>query len=90
MSNLLDTLSNTTRLKIIECLSQKPKNVTEIVNVCGISQSAVSQHLAKLKESGIVECTKSGREIVYHVKVKSVIKLPKVIKEISKELSVSK
>jgi predicted transcriptional regulator len=87
MSNLLDTLSNTTRLKIIECLSQKPKNVTEIVNVCGISQSAVSQHLAKLKESGIIDSVKKGREIVYHVKVKSASKLPKVLKTINAELN---
>lgn len=41
-------LSNNQRVNLIVCLS-KPKSVTEMLETCPLSQSALSQHLRILK-----------------------------------------
>ncbi|MCX7955593.1 MAG: metalloregulator ArsR/SmtB family transcription factor [Patescibacteria group bacterium] len=62
---------STARLKLLTCLKQKPKNVTELIKNCGLSQSAVSQHLSKLKLFKLVVCQKKGKEIYYKLTKKS-------------------
>lgn len=62
---------STARLKLLTCLKEKPKNVSELIKTCGLTQSAVSQHLAKLKSLKIVRCQKKGREIYYQLAKKS-------------------
>ena len=66
--DIFSAVGNEVRAKLILCLAEKPKNVTDLICNCGLSQSAVSQHLAKLKESGIVECSKKGKEMWYSLK----------------------
>jgi len=67
MSNklILASLANPTRLRLICCLNKKAKNVQELINTCTLSQSAVSQHLAKLRKSGLVKTKRNGAEIHY-------------------------
>ncbi len=67
MNMILSALSNPTRLQLIQCLSQKPKSVSEMITICGLSQSAVSQHLAKLRRAGIVKTEKKGKIVYYHL-----------------------
>lgn len=62
---------STTRLKLLTCLKDKPKSVGELIKNCGLSQSAVSQHLAKLKVLNLVRNTKKGRENYYQLSKKS-------------------
>lgn len=69
-SDIYSAFGNQVRVKLIQCLSKKAKNVTELISTCRLSQSAVSQHLAKLKESGIVEANKEGKEVWYSLKYK--------------------
>lgn len=77
MQKTLEALSNTTRLKLLICLSESEKNVTQLIDKCDLSQSAVSQHLKKLKDAGLIESKKSGREQNYKVRNKSTIKIAK-------------
>lgn len=65
MSKILSAFNNSTRLQLIRCLSQKPKSVTEMISICGLSQSAVSQHLSKLRNAGLVTTEKKGKTIYY-------------------------
>jgi len=62
---IIKSFSSPVRLKIICCLSNGKKNVNELVDTCGMSQSAVSQHLFKLRESGVVRDEKSGKNVFY-------------------------
>lgn len=39
-----------------------------MISVCKLSQSAVSQHLKKLRESGLVVAHKDGKEVLYSLK----------------------
>lgn len=67
------------------CLAAKPKNVTELIGNCGLSQSAVSQHLVKLKLSGLVETRKEGKEVYYSLKSKKAAEIGKKLLILEKE-----
>ena len=63
--SLLKALSNDKRL-IIVCLLQKgEKNVGELEEIIGLSQSALSQHLARLRQDGIVKTRREAQTIYY-------------------------
>ena len=64
-TTILSALANETRLKLLLCLDQGEKNVTQLIGKCGLSQSAVSQHLEKLRSVGLVATEKRGKEIFY-------------------------
>lgn len=70
MKNLPKAFSNINRVKILSCLSDQDKNVTDMITKCGLSQSAVSQHLKKLKDLGVIDCESDGRDRIYHLKYK--------------------
>lgn len=65
MNTVLSALNNETRLQLILCLSKKPKSVSEMIAICGLSQSAVSQHLSKLRLTGLVTTEKRGKTVYY-------------------------
>lgn len=62
---ILSSLANTTRLQLILCLSKGEKNVSQLIQKCGLSQSAVSQHLEKLRDAELVSTRREGKEIYY-------------------------
>jgi len=64
---ILRAFSSLPRIKLLLCLKEKEKNVGELIKNCGLSQSAVSQHLKKLKNWGLVSCYKQGKEVYYKV-----------------------
>lgn len=66
--------ANEQRLKLLRCLT-KPKNVTELLNHCHLSQSALSQHLKILREAKIVKTKREGKEIIYSVENKKVTQI---------------
>jgi ArsR family transcriptional regulator, virulence genes transcriptional regulator len=74
------------RTKLVLCLSKKPKNVTDLIHTCGLSQSAVSQHLCKLKKSGIVKTKKEGKEIWYTLKYKKAADISRLLLSLEKEV----
>lgn len=65
LTQRLRALNSIPRLKILICLGERPKNVSEMISVCTLSQSAVSQHLNKLRRAGLVSFDCVGREKIY-------------------------
>ena len=57
--------SNPVRLKLLCCLEKKSSNVNELIDNCGLAQSAVSQHLMKLRKAGLVKTNRRGKYIYY-------------------------
>ncbi len=55
------------RIKIIQLLLEKERNVTDLIANLGVSQSGVSNHLACLKWCGFVTSRKEGKSIYYQV-----------------------
>ena len=66
-TEILSAFSNKVRLDLIVCLSGKERNVAQLKEICGLSQSAVSQHLKKLRDAGVVATKRDGKEIYYYL-----------------------
>lgn len=58
-------LSDPTRLKIFWILCHYRECVINISAILGMSSPAVSHHLKALKESGLIESQRSGKEVYY-------------------------
>lgn len=75
LSKVFKVLGNTTRVKILSALSERELCVHDLAILLGISQSAVSHQLRKLKDARIVKFRKRGREIFYSLDDEHVEKL---------------
>lgn len=56
-----------TRLKILEALLDRERNVSELMEITGAPQSRVSNHLACLKWCRFVEADRLGRQVIYRI-----------------------
>ncbi len=63
--NLLKALSNEKRLMVICALYKSEKSVGELEAVANLSQSALSQHLARLRRDGLVNTRREAQTIYY-------------------------
>lgn len=61
----LRMLAEPTRLHLLWQLSDGPKTVTELTAAASVPRTVVSQHLAKLRLSGLVDTRKDGRHVIY-------------------------
>ena len=66
-ARLLKALSNERRLMILCQLGDGELAVGQIQSRVGLSQSALSQHLAVLRERGVVATRRDGQTIYYRV-----------------------
>lgn len=55
------------RRAILEHLTTGPKSVNELVELTGLSQPNVSNHLSRMRATGAVNVTQSGRQRVYEL-----------------------
>jgi DNA-binding transcriptional ArsR family regulator len=64
-SGLLKTLANEKRLVICCLLLGHDHTVAELNAALDLSQSALSQHLAVLREADVVHCRRDGQHMSY-------------------------
>ncbi|MGG0791552.1 MULTISPECIES: metalloregulator ArsR/SmtB family transcription factor [Bacillaceae] len=64
-ANVLKLLGDKTRLTMVKIMSEHECCVCEFVDLFDMSQPAISQHLRKLKDSGIVNEARRGQWIFY-------------------------
>jgi ArsR family transcriptional regulator, virulence genes transcriptional regulator len=64
-ARLLSALANQKRLLIMSYLFQGELSVNTLAQKVNLSQSALSQHLAKLRAVGIVSTRREGQTIYY-------------------------
>ncbi len=62
---LLKSLANASRLLVLCALVGRAHTVGELEELTGLSQSAISQHLARLREAGIVTTRRDAQRIFY-------------------------
>jgi ArsR family transcriptional regulator len=70
--------ANPSRLKMLDLLSKREMSVSDIQNELGITAANVSQHLAVLKNAGVVSTRRSGKQIfcsLTHPEVKTACSL---------------
>ena len=66
-SRLLKSLANERRLIVLCHLSQGEKSVSELEQLVDLSQSALSQHLARLRREHLVTTRREAQTIYYSV-----------------------
>lgn len=64
-ANILKLLGDKTRLTMIKILDTHDACVCEFVEIFKTSQPAISQHVRKLKDAGLVRETRRGQWIIY-------------------------
>ena len=75
-------LGDQTRLRIVEALLEKERNVSELIRLIGVPQSNISNHLACLKWCGYITSRKDGTSIYYQItddRVKKIVALAREI-----------
>ena len=65
LSRMLKSLANERRLIVLAYLANEELSVGELQRRIGISQSALSQHLARLRRDGLVKTRRSAQNIYY-------------------------
>lgn len=68
VESVFQTIACPTRRALLDSLSQGEKNVSELVRSVAVSQSAVSQQLAVLKNAGLVRERSEGRFRYYRLR----------------------
>jgi len=64
-ASLLRAMANPVRLRVLCQLAEGEKSVGELERVVEVSQSALSQHLALLRERGLVRGRRDGQSVYY-------------------------
>lgn len=64
-ATILKVLGDKTRLTMLKMLDTHDYCVCEFVEIFKVSQPAISQHVRKLKDAGLVQETRRGQWIIY-------------------------
>ena len=79
---MLRALSNEKRLMILCQLGEGELSVGQLLPLVGLSQSALSQHLAKLRDEALVATRRDGTTVFYRIADPDVLKVIAVLAEI--------
>jgi DNA-binding transcriptional ArsR family regulator len=64
-ADLCSALADPSRILLLYALSERPRNVSELAELIGISQPGASRHLKLLRERGLVKAVRIGPAIEY-------------------------
>ena len=81
-SRSLKAISHPLRLKILCVLGNNEVNVQDIVDSVGTSQSNISQHLAILRDKGVLGSRKEANKVFYKVADSRTLKLIDMMQEV--------
>ncbi len=81
-SELLKAIANEHRLLILCHLTEHEYSVGELEEFIGISQSALSQHLARLRLDQLVRARRSSQNVYYSLNGDAAIKILNTLQEL--------
>ncbi|MBB3944178.1 DNA-binding transcriptional ArsR family regulator [Rhizobium skierniewicense] len=81
-AKLLSAVANAKRLVILSVLSKQETSVGSLAEQVGLSQSALSQHLAKLRSAKLVDTRRDAQTIYYSCKGDRADRLLGVVQDI--------
>jgi ArsR family transcriptional regulator, virulence genes transcriptional regulator len=61
-------LNDPKRLLLLYAVAQEPRSVGELGELLGASQSNVSQHLAVLRDGGLVDAARDANRVIYSLR----------------------
>jgi DNA-binding transcriptional ArsR family regulator len=69
MSIVFKALSDPTRRRVLQLLRQRPMSAGELSEHFDVSKPTMSAHFAVLREADLVHAEKSGKSVIYHLKL---------------------
>ena len=72
LADYFQNFSDSTRIKILTCLSMMNMCVNDISTILGINQTTISHQLKQLKDQNIVSYRREGNTLVYYLTSTSV------------------
>lgn len=72
-AHFLEMMANARRLMILCKLADGERSVGELVPIAGLQQAALSQHLARLRATGLVSTRRASQTIYYRLANPAVI-----------------
>ena len=72
-------LSTPMRLRIVRALCQGVKNVGQLIEVLGVSQPNMSQHLNLMYRAGLVGKRRQGTQVYYHIADESAVRVCRAV-----------
>lgn len=82
VADVFSSLAHPTRLKILCSLTMGEKTVSELTQICDITQPAMSQFLTRMKEDSLIKSRREGQKVFYTILDKNLLKLLVAIKQI--------
>ena len=83
-ANVLKALGHPTRLWMAEQLADGEKCVCELGASIDADFSTISKHLSILKQAGVVEDEKRGKQVYYRLKVPCILNFMPCVEEVIK------
>ncbi|MGD1073281.1 MAG: metalloregulator ArsR/SmtB family transcription factor [Bryobacteraceae bacterium] len=71
----LRLLADVSRLRLLLLLDREELSVAELQEILGMGQSRISTHLSQLKQAGLVEDRKQGKNSLYQLKDRQLVEL---------------
>ncbi|MCX7193477.1 MAG: metalloregulator ArsR/SmtB family transcription factor [Proteobacteria bacterium] len=81
-SNAIKAIAHPLRLKILCVLGDQEVSVQDIVEHVGTSQSNISQHLAILRDKGVLATRKDANRVFYRIGDLRTLKLVSMMREV--------
>ena len=81
-SRVLKALGHPTRLLIAEELGQGERCVCEFVDMAGVDYSTISRHLTVMKQAGLIEDEKRGKQVFYKLRVPCVLNFMECVEKV--------
>lgn len=78
-------LNDPKRLAIMYLLADMPRSVGQLADALGAASSNVSQHLAVLRDRGLVDSNRQGTTIEYSLRHRKVIEAIDLLRDIQRE-----
>lgn len=69
MSQVFKALSDPTRRRVLQLLRQGPLSAGELADQFDVSKPTMSAHFAVLREADLVHAEKTGKSVIYHLKL---------------------
>ena len=81
-ADLCQALADPTRLKLLNLLGERPRAVKDLVEATGERQAKISQHLAIMRQRGIVHTKRVGTEVHYSLADQRILEACHITREV--------
>lgn len=75
VAELFRAFSDTSRVRILSAILDREMNVSQLAELVGVTESAVSHHMRGLRQMHLVKARRDGKEVFYRVEDAHIIAL---------------